>query len=41
LQTGSGAPAVGRAATRAVVSGILLIAISDGLFAVVFYFLDV
>jgi phospholipid/cholesterol/gamma-HCH transport system permease protein len=40
LQTGSGASAVGQSTTRAVVSGILLIVISDGLFAIVFYVLD-
>jgi len=39
LQTRSGASAVGDAATRAVVSSIILIVIADGLFAVVFYFL--
>ena len=38
LQTRSGASAVGDAATRAVVSGIILIVIADGLFAVMFYF---
>jgi phospholipid/cholesterol/gamma-HCH transport system permease protein len=37
LQTTTGASAVGQAATRAVVSGIVLIAIVDGGFAVVFY----
>lgn len=40
LQTSAGASAVGQAATRAVVSGIFLIVIADGIFAVVFYFLD-
>jgi phospholipid/cholesterol/gamma-HCH transport system permease protein len=39
LQTRSGASAVGDAATRAVVSGIILIVIADGLFAVLFYFI--
>ncbi|MBU0714629.1 MAG: ABC transporter permease [Verrucomicrobia bacterium] len=39
LQTRSGASAVGDAATRAVVSGIILIVIADGLFAVMFYFI--
>ncbi len=37
LQTKNGAGAVGDATTRAVVSGIVLIVIVDGLFAVVFY----
>jgi phospholipid/cholesterol/gamma-HCH transport system permease protein len=37
LQTTTGASAVGQSATRAVVSGIVLIAIVDGVFAVVFY----
>jgi len=41
LQTQTGAAAVGVAATRAVVSGIILIAISDGVFAVIFYFLGI
>jgi len=40
LQTRSGASAVGDAATRAVVSGIILIVIADGLFAVMFYFIQ-
>ena len=37
LQTGRGASAVGLSTTRAVVSGIVLVALTDGLFAVVFY----
>jgi phospholipid/cholesterol/gamma-HCH transport system permease protein len=37
LQTGSGAQAVGESTTSAVVSGIILIAVADGVFAVVFY----
>jgi phospholipid/cholesterol/gamma-HCH transport system permease protein len=41
LQTRSGASAVGQAATRAVVSIIVMIVITDGLFAVVYYYLDI
>jgi phospholipid/cholesterol/gamma-HCH transport system permease protein len=41
LQTTTGASAVGESTTRAVVSGIILIAIVDGVFAVVFYCLGV
>jgi phospholipid/cholesterol/gamma-HCH transport system permease protein len=41
LQTGAGASAVGDAATRAVVSGIVLIVVVDGVFAVLFYVLDI
>lgn len=37
LETKTGASAVGQSTTSAVVSGIVLIAIVDGLFAVVFY----
>jgi len=37
LQTGKGADAVGLSTTSAVVSGIVLIAITDGIFAVLFY----
>ncbi len=37
LQTGQGAWAVGAATTSAVVSGIILIAVMDGIFAVFFY----
>jgi phospholipid/cholesterol/gamma-HCH transport system permease protein len=41
LQTKTGASAVGISTTRAVVSGIVLIAIVDGIFAVVYYYLDI
>ncbi len=41
LQTGTGASAVGEAATRAVVSGIVAIVAVDGLFAVVYYCLGI
>jgi phospholipid/cholesterol/gamma-HCH transport system permease protein len=41
LQTGAGASAVGDSATRAVVSGIILLVVVDGLFAVVYYVLDI
>ncbi len=41
LQTQTGASAVGDAATRAVVSGLVLIALVDGAFAVVFYYLGI
>ena len=41
LQTGAGASAVGDAATRAVVSGIILIVIVDGVFAVLYFVLDI
>jgi phospholipid/cholesterol/gamma-HCH transport system permease protein len=41
LQTGNGAQAVGASATSAVVSGIILIAATDGIFAVVFYVLGI
>jgi phospholipid/cholesterol/gamma-HCH transport system permease protein len=41
LQTKAGASAVGDAATRAVVSGIILLVVVDGLFAVAYYLLDV
>ncbi len=37
LQTGQGAWAVGAATTSAVVSGIILIAVMDGIFAVLYY----
>ncbi|BBK42207.1 ABC transporter inner membrane subunit [Allostella vacuolata] len=40
LQTTTGAAAVGESTTRSVVSGILLIILSDGLFAVLFFYLD-
>lgn len=41
LQTGNGAQAVGESTTSAVVSGIILIAVTDGIFAVVFYVLGI
>ena len=41
LQTTAGASSVGDAATRAVVSGIILLVIVDGIFAVVYFFLDI
>ena len=41
LQTKTGASAVGISTTRAVVSGIVLIAIADGVFAVVYYYLGI
>jgi phospholipid/cholesterol/gamma-HCH transport system permease protein len=41
LQTETGASAVGISATSAVVSGIVLIVAADGVFAVLFYYLDV
>lgn len=41
LQTRTGASAVGLSATSAVVSGIVLIVAVDGVFAVVFYYLDI
>ncbi|HVF62850.1 MAG TPA: MlaE family lipid ABC transporter permease subunit [Casimicrobiaceae bacterium] len=41
LQTQAGASAVGEAATRAVVSGIILLVIVDGLFALAYYLLDI
>jgi phospholipid/cholesterol/gamma-HCH transport system permease protein len=41
LQTQSGASAVGESTTRAVVSGIILITITDGIFSVVYYYLGV
>lgn len=37
LQTKSGASAVGKSATKAVVSGLILIAVVDGIFAVIYY----
>jgi phospholipid/cholesterol/gamma-HCH transport system permease protein len=39
LQTRSGASAVGLSTTSAVVTGIILIAFADGLFAVAYYYL--
>ena len=41
LQTGKGAQAVGASTTSSVVSGIVAIAIADGIFAVVFYVLGI
>ncbi|MFO1285028.1 MAG: MlaE family lipid ABC transporter permease subunit [Burkholderiales bacterium] len=41
LQTAAGASAVGESATRAVVSGIILLVVVDGVFAVAFYILDI
>ena len=40
LQTQTGASAVGISATRAVVSGIVLLVAVDGIFAVIYYILD-
>lgn len=39
LQTKTGATAVGESTTSAVVSGIILIAITDGIFSVIYYYL--
>jgi phospholipid/cholesterol/gamma-HCH transport system permease protein len=41
LQTGSGAAAVGLSATSAVVSSLVLIVVADGIFAVIYYYLDI
>jgi phospholipid/cholesterol/gamma-HCH transport system permease protein len=41
LQTQTGASAVGLSTTRAVVSGIVLIVLADGVFSVVFYYLGI
>jgi phospholipid/cholesterol/gamma-HCH transport system permease protein len=41
LQTTTGASAVGESTTRAVVSGIVLIVVTDGIFSVVYYYLNV
>lgn len=41
LQTQTGAAAVGISATRAVVSGIILLVIVDGVFAFIYYLLDI
>jgi len=41
IQTKSGASAVGLSTTSAVVSGIILIAFADGLFAMAFYYLGI
>jgi phospholipid/cholesterol/gamma-HCH transport system permease protein len=41
LQTKTGPTAVGESTTRAVVSGIILITVTDGIFSVVYYYLGV
>lgn len=41
LQTGTGARAVGESTTRAVVSGIILIVVADGIFSLVYYYIGV
>ena len=41
LQTKTGASAVGLSTTRAVVSGIVLIVVADGVFSVMFYYLGI
>jgi phospholipid/cholesterol/gamma-HCH transport system permease protein len=41
LQTAAGASAVGDSATRAVVSAIILLVVVDGVFAVVYFLLDI
>ena len=41
LQTQTGASAVGISATRAVVSGIILLVIVDGIFAFIYYLMDI
>lgn len=41
MSTGAGAGAVGRSTTGAVVSGIILIAVADGIFAVAYYLLGI
>ena len=41
LQTKTGASAVGLSTTSAVVSGIVLIVLADGVFSVVFYYLGI
>ena len=41
LQTQTGASAVGISATRAVVSGIVLLVVVDGIFVVIYYILDI
>jgi phospholipid/cholesterol/gamma-HCH transport system permease protein len=41
LQTKAGASAVGDSATRAVVTGIILLVVVDGFFAVAYYLLDI
>ncbi len=41
LQTGAGASAVGHSTTRAVVSGIILVALADGVFAIIYFYLGI
>lgn len=41
LRTGGGASAVGRSTTAAVVSGLILITVADGIFAVLFYYFKI
>jgi phospholipid/cholesterol/gamma-HCH transport system permease protein len=41
LETAAGASAVGDAATRAVVSGIILLVVIDGVFAVIYFLIDI
>jgi phospholipid/cholesterol/gamma-HCH transport system permease protein len=41
LETKTGARAVGESTTSAVVSGIILIVVADGIFSVVYYYLGV
>lgn len=41
MQAGTGPSAVGEAATRAVVSGIIAIIVADGIFAVLYYYLAI
>lgn len=41
LQTTTGSQAVGESTTRAVVSGIVLIIVTDGIFAVMYYYLGI
>jgi phospholipid/cholesterol/gamma-HCH transport system permease protein len=41
LQTQTGASAVGESTTRAVVSGIILIVLADGIFSVIYYYLGI
>ena len=41
LRTGNSAGAVGRSTTSSVVSGIVLVAVADGLFAILYYLLDI
>ena len=41
LQTGTGASAVGESTTRAVVTGLILIIITDGIFSVAYYYLGI